>query len=46
MCILTSSRLDDFSDIDGYLYTVVITFWPFSWRGAGGGGGASPSQIP
>ena len=35
MCVLTSSRLDDFSDIDGYLYTVVITFWPFPW-GEGG----------
>ena len=35
MCVLTSSRLDDFSDIDGYLYTVLITFWRFSW-GEGG----------
>ena len=45
MCVLTSSRLDDFSDIDGYLYTVVIAFWHFSWRGGGGRGSFSFSNT-
>ena len=46
MCALTSSRLDDFSDIVTLIYAVVITIF-LGWKLGlfWGGGGASSPQI-
>ena len=48
MCALTSSRLDDFSDIVTYVSTVMITILFLVGRGKLGilGGEASTPKIP
>jgi len=46
MCALTSSRLDDFSDIVTYVSTVMITILFFGGGVRHLGGGTSTLQIP
>ena len=43
MCALTSSRLDDFSDIVTYMRTVMTTIF---LGGEGGGGKLLPLKYP